>query len=595
MANQADIKAVITAEDKASGVLRGFSDNVQSVGGKILDVAKLAAEGLAVAGAAATAFGVASVKAFSESQDVQAQLQAAFKSTSDASGLSIEALNNQAKALQNVTKYSDEQVNTSQALLMTFTDIRGAVFEQATPAILDLATAMHEDLQSATVQVGKALNDPILGILALHRVGVQFSDTQKQQIQNFVDTNQKAKAQGIILAELNKEFGGSAVAAGSTFSGSLDRLKNKLNDVQEVIGEAIVKQLQPFIDRAIKFANSIDWNKVITSTIRDIKEFILYIDRMWQAIDRVYQEIEQYLGPKFKALGKQLEDLFPVVRKFADEYVFPLAKVFGTVAGEGLVGAIGLVIDTLKFLIEYAIKPVIEFMDKHKAVVYALAVAFTVLLANMAITAAINAIIIGFNTLTLITIPSLMATFTALGATMAAALPVVAVAVAAAAIVASILTIRDAWDAVNNAERAAQGLDNANTTKQIRDLQAQAATYRDIGAPVPARITNAIAALTGNASFNGRASGGSVRAGQPYMVGEQGSELFIPSRSGEIINANDTKRLTGGSTIININLNAGAYMGSKIDARKYATQVADSLKDIAASKNTSVAAILGMP
>ncbi len=38
-----------------------------------------------------------------------------------------------------------------------------------------------------------------------------------------------------------------------------------------------------------------------------------------------------------------------------------------------------------------------------------------------------------------------------------------------------------------------------------------------------------------SASFSGRAVGGSVTAGVPYMVGEQGQEMFIPSTNGQIV------------------------------------------------------------
>ncbi|RAI00138.1 hypothetical protein DLJ53_20730 [Acuticoccus sediminis] len=41
----------------------------------------------------------------------------------------------------------------------------------------------------------------------------------------------------------------------------------------------------------------------------------------------------------------------------------------------------------------------------------------------------------------------------------------------------------------------------------------------------------------------GRASGGPVRAGQPYMVGEQGKELFVPGANGTILDANRTKSM----------------------------------------------------
>ena len=47
----------------------------------------------------------------------------------------------------------------------------------------------------------------------------------------------------------------------------------------------------------------------------------------------------------------------------------------------------------------------------------------------------------------------------------------------------------------------------------------------------------------------GRATGGSVMAGRPYMVGEAGRELFVPSQNGNIV-PND-KLGSGGSTVIN--------------------------------------------
>ena len=39
----------------------------------------------------------------------------------------------------------------------------------------------------------------------------------------------------------------------------------------------------------------------------------------------------------------------------------------------------------------------------------------------------------------------------------------------------------------------------------------------------------------------GRASGGPVKGGKPYIVGEEGAELFVPGVSGSIVNADDTR------------------------------------------------------
>lgn len=53
-----------------------------------------------------------------------------------------------------------------------------------------------------------------------------------------------------------------------------------------------------------------------------------------------------------------------------------------------------------------------------------------------------------------------------------------------------------------------------------------------------------------------KAIGGSVRAGQPYLVGEQGAELFVPSSSGRIMPSNQTKDMMGGGVNVNFSIQA---------------------------------------
>lgn len=55
------------------------------------------------------------------------------------------------------------------------------------------------------------------------------------------------------------------------------------------------------------------------------------------------------------------------------------------------------------------------------------------------------------------------------------------------------------------------------------------------------------------------AEGGAVSAGQPYVVGERGRELFIPSTNGTIVPNHDMG--TGGSTSINFTINATDVRG----------------------------------
>jgi hypothetical protein len=131
------------------------------------------------------------------------------------------------------------------------------VFEDAIPAIQDMATKMAgdgpADLKGASIQVGKALNDPIKGITALTRVGVTFTEQQKEQITQMVKAGNTAGAQKLILAELNKEFGGSAEAARKA-AGGVATLAMWYGEFKETVGgevNAVLDTLSQWLGRVL--------------------------------------------------------------------------------------------------------------------------------------------------------------------------------------------------------------------------------------------------------------------------------------------------------------------------------------------------------
>ena len=181
--------------------------------------------------------GIDSVIEAAERQDqALAQIDAALESTESAAGLTAAELENIAVALQKVTNFGDEATLEMEAVLLTFTKIGGDVFPRVAAATLDVATRMKTDLKSAALQVGKALNDPIAGLGGLSRAGIQFSEDQKELIKTLVKMGETAKAQEIILKELETQFGGSAEAARKASSG-FEALSNAFGDLLEKIGE----------------------------------------------------------------------------------------------------------------------------------------------------------------------------------------------------------------------------------------------------------------------------------------------------------------------------------------------------------------------
>lgn len=252
--NDSNLKKQLDDADKG---VKTLGDHVSQYWGNSVDASKKFALALAAVGAGVVAFGVSSVKAFEDSQNTMAQTNAVLKSTGEAAGITAKAVTDLATALEKQTKFADEDVQKVENLLLTFTSIGKDIFPQATKTVLDMATALGEDTTSASIQLGKALQDPILGVTALRRVGVNFNSAQQDVIANLVNTGRSAEAQKMILAELNKEFGGSAVAAGDTFAGALAKMKNQLNNVQEAIGGLIAKAALPLINTFLDWFNGV--------------------------------------------------------------------------------------------------------------------------------------------------------------------------------------------------------------------------------------------------------------------------------------------------------------------------------------------------
>ena len=179
------------------------------------------------------------VQLSSRQEKAEKKLSSALASTAHSAGLTHKQLTLMASGLQSVTNFGDEALIETQALLLTFTRIQKDVFPKALEAVLNVSEAMGQDLKSSAVQVGKALNDPVTGLTALKRVGIQFSKEQEIAIKKFDKTNDLASAQAIILQELQTQFGGLARSVRNTTIGSFTALGNSFGDMLEQIGNAI--------------------------------------------------------------------------------------------------------------------------------------------------------------------------------------------------------------------------------------------------------------------------------------------------------------------------------------------------------------------
>jgi len=118
--------------------------------------------------------------------------------------------------------------------------------------------------------------------------------------------------------------------------------------------------------------------------------------------------------------------------------------------------------------------------------------------------------------------------------------------------------------------------------KQNTNLKRQIALQMFLNA-----IGGGSAGGSGGISLFPKANGGAVTKGQPYLVGEQGAELFVPNQTGQITqSARGTGN--GGSTTVNFNINtvdASGFEELLVRSRGTITQLINNAVNERGSKN----------
>lgn len=214
---------------KSEGSTRSFA----STAGKLL------------AGAGLMRLVTGSLSDANESLKIAHQTEAVIKSTGGAAGVSAEQVGDFASSISNATGLDDEWVQSGENMLLTFKNVRNEagkgndIFTQTTQVMADMAVATGTDATGAAKTLGMALNDPVTGLSRLTRVGVTFTQSQKDQIKAMAESGNVMGAQKIMLAELSSEFGGSAAAQTS----ALDKIHTQLGNMSEALGTALMPAL----------------------------------------------------------------------------------------------------------------------------------------------------------------------------------------------------------------------------------------------------------------------------------------------------------------------------------------------------------------
>jgi hypothetical protein len=321
-----DIKRA--AGDAGAGIGR-FESLMSGLGSRLSGFILAASAAVGITLGLGSAFHQA-VNGASEAERASAQLTATLHSTRGAAVVTRAEAERLAATYMHLTGVDDDLIVSAESVLLTFTNIGRQAFPQALEAALNLSAKFGGDLQSSILMVGKALNDPIGGLTALSRAGVQFTDSQQATIKALVETGRSAQAQTMILAELDRQLGGSARAARNTFGGALSELRGIIGNVFEEIGGRITPVLRDVVERLI--ATSDAWIDLgakignvaagaITSGISGLQLLKSNIELVKAALlgllaVQVVSQVEGWVA-SLRALGTSLASVNPILAGIA--------------------------------------------------------------------------------------------------------------------------------------------------------------------------------------------------------------------------------------------------------------------------------------
>lgn len=321
--NQAILELILRLKDEASQGLDKVKGSLGGLGDVLGGVAGLAA-GAATAGfvalGAAVSGGIADAQAAAQ---VMAQTEAVIKSTGGAAGYTAQQIADMAgqlSAAEGKSLFGDDDIQKGQNLLLTFTNIKETM-PDATAVMVDMAQAMGTDVSSGAMQLGKALNDPIKGVGALSRVGVTFTEEQKEQIKVLQESGDMAGAQAIILAELQKEFGGSAEAAAKA-NGGWAQINDQWGELWESVGAKILPIMGQFTGFMINTFMPVIESQVIPAVDQFASTVLPMVSQAFTELLPLVQQAGTFF----------LTEILPALQAvwaFLDAYIIPILVAVG--------------------------------------------------------------------------------------------------------------------------------------------------------------------------------------------------------------------------------------------------------------------------
>ncbi len=299
-----NIVVTIKAVDEASSViekqqvaLSGFANIISGLGPGFEQIGSVI-QGFAVGGpmgAAVAGVGdiVTGLKGCVDEAQKMETVWTGLKTVIENSGTTWDAAGAKIKifldSMMSVSKFSEADLGNALKVLVGYgMDVDTAM--KTMTATMDLATAKQVSLETAATAVGKAFEGQD-GILT--RMGITISDATP-----------KAEKFATQMGEIEKRFGSAAQADVETYAGKWTQLTNKLNELAEKIGNAILPALTDFADFVVKATDRLLW--FCDQVSKGVEE----LNKLWKSIADGAKTAMDSINNTLNAAGKGITDTF---------------------------------------------------------------------------------------------------------------------------------------------------------------------------------------------------------------------------------------------------------------------------------------------
>ena len=280
------LKLEILAETKQFvDDMKKSEKQVEGFGGKMEKFGKMAAAAFAAAAAAAVAYAgklaIDGVKAALADEAAQARLAKALQNVTGATNQQITAVESQIEKMSLAFGVADDELRPAFQRLATATgDLAQA--QDGLQLALDISAATGKSVEAVSNALGKAYEGNT-GALSRLGIGLSSAEIRSLGLKGTMD-------------QLAATFGGAATTQANTLEGQINRLRVGFDEAKESVGAALLPAVKAFIDYIT--------NRLIPILIEAKDRALAPIKKAFEdnkeAIQTLWQFTKDYLVPLFE-------------------------------------------------------------------------------------------------------------------------------------------------------------------------------------------------------------------------------------------------------------------------------------------------------